>query len=94
MNVCLMRKGELEQLDKMVKDTLQERKFHGRQANNEQLNMKREEGGRGLMSFKDVYVRTKARAECYMDAPTDKWIKAAWANECSKKHTSTKNVAE
>ena len=26
-------------------------------------------------------------------ASTDKWIKAAWANECSKEHTSTKKIA-
>ena len=37
------------------------------------------------MSFKDVYTRAKARVVCYMAASTDKWIKAAWANECSKK---------
>ena len=46
------------------------------------------------MSFKDAYARTKARVVCYMAAFTDKWIKAAWANECSKEHTSTKKIAE
>ena len=35
MNVCVIRKGELEELDKMVQDILQERKFHGRQASDE-----------------------------------------------------------
>ena len=54
MNVCVIRKGELEELDKLVKDILWERKFHGRQACDERLYMRREEGGRGLMSFKDV----------------------------------------
>ena len=34
------------------------------------------------------------RVACYMAASTDKWIKAAWANECSKEHTSTKKMAE
>ena len=29
-----------------------------------------------------------------MAASTDKRIKAAWANECSKEHTSTKKIAE
>ena len=85
-NVCVIRKGELEELDKMVKDVLQERKFHGRQASDERLYMRPEEGGIGLMSFKDVYARTKVRVACYMAASTDKWIKAAWANECSKEH--------
>ena len=45
MNVCVRRKGELEELDKMVKDILRERKLHGRQANVERLYMRREEGG-------------------------------------------------
>ena len=93
MNVCMIRKGELEELDKMVKDTLRERKFHGRHASNKRLYMRREEGGRRLMSFKDIYVRTKARVACYMAVSTDKLIKAAWANECSKEHTSTKKIA-
>ena len=46
------------------------------------------------MSFKDVHARTKARVAWYMAASTDKWIKAAWVNECSKEHTSTKKIAE
>ena len=94
MNVCVIRKGELEELNKMVKEVLRERKFHGRQASDERLYMRREEGERGLMSFKDVYACTKERVACYMAASTDKWIKAAWASECSKEHTSRKQIAE
>ena len=90
MNVCVIRKGELEELNKMVKEVLRERKFHGREASDERLYMRREEGERGLMSFKDVYACTKERVVCYMAASTDKWIKAAWASECSKEHTSRK----
>ena len=94
MNVCVIRKGELEELDKMVKDTLRGGIFHGRQPSNKRLYMRREEGRRGLMSFKDVYECTKVRMACYMAASTDKWIKAAWANESSKEQTSTKKTAE
>ena len=46
------------------------------------------------MSFKDAYTRTKVRVACYMAVSTDKWIKAAWASECSKEHASTKKIAE
>ena len=46
------------------------------------------------MSFKDLYTRAKARVVCYMAASTDKWIKAAWTNECSEEDTSTKKIAE
>ena len=94
MNVCVIRKGKLEKLDKIVQDIVRERKFHGRQASDELLSMRREEGRRGLMSFKDVYVRTKVRVACYMAASTDEWIKAGRANECSKKHTLTNKIAE
>ena len=58
----------------MVKDILRERNFHGRQASDERLYMRQEELGRILISFKDVYARTKARVACYMAATTDKWI--------------------
>ena len=34
------------------------------------------------------------RLTCYLAASTEKWIKAAWANECSKENTSTKKIAE
>ena len=94
MNECVIRKGELEELDKMVKDILRERKIHGRQASDEWLYMRQEEGRRGLMSFKDVYAHTKAREVCYVTKSTDKWIKAVWGNECSMEDTSTKNIAE
>ena len=77
MNVCVIRKGELEELDKMVKDILRERKFHGRQPSEKRLYMRREGGGRGLMSFKDIYAHAKVRVACYMAASTDKWIKAS-----------------
>ena len=74
--------------------TARKKKFYGRQASDERLYMRREEGGKGLVSFKDVYARTEVTVACYMAASTDKWIKAVWANECSKEHTSTKKIAE
>ena len=47
-----------------------------------------------LMRFKGIYACTKARVACCMAPSTDKWIKAAWGNECSKEPTSTKKIAE
>ena len=91
MNVCVVRKGEMDELDKMVKDIPRERKFHGRQASNERLYKRREEGGRGLMNFN---ARTEARVACYMAASAGQWIKAAWGNECCKEHTSTQKITE
>ena len=47
MNVCNLGKGDLEELDKMVKTTLREKGFHGKQASDEILYAKREDGRRG-----------------------------------------------
>ena len=47
MNVCNLGKGDLDELDKIVKNVLQRDGFHGRQSSDE-----RKEGGRGLKSFK------------------------------------------
>jgi hypothetical protein len=49
------RKGDLEELDKIVKTALRKQGFHGKQASDERWYEKRDEGGRGLKSFKEVY---------------------------------------
>ena len=94
MNVCNLRKGDLEQLDKSVKAILRDKGFHGRQASDERLYMKRVDGGRGLKSFKEVYDETKVRVACYMATSTNIWIKAAWEYEHGKEFTSIKREAE
>ena len=40
MNVCVVRKGGIGELNKMVKDILREKNFHGRQASDEELCMR------------------------------------------------------
>ena len=59
MNVCNLGKGELDELDKIVKSILKREGFHGRQSGDERLYSKRIDGGRGLKSFKEVYDETK-----------------------------------
>lgn len=54
MNIFNLRKGELNELDKIVKHVLQREGFHGRQSSDESFYSKRREGGRGLKSFKEV----------------------------------------
>ena len=41
------------------------------------LYSKRNKGGSGLKSFKEVYDETKTRMVCYMAAATDDWIRVA-----------------
>ena len=44
MNVCNLRKGDLEELDKIVKTALREQGFHGKQASDARLYEKRDDG--------------------------------------------------
>ena len=55
---------------------------------------KREDGGRGLKSFKEVYDETKVTVACYMATSNNEWIKVSWRNEYLKEQTSLKREAE
>ena len=92
MNVCTFTKQKLDELDKAIKKILRDNKMHGRQASDEQLNMRRENGGRGLKSMKDLYEETKVA--CYMTQSESAWIKTAWRREFQKEGKSIKNEAE
>ena len=94
MNVCNLGKGELEELDKIVKSVLRREGFHGRQSSDERLYSKRNDGGKGLKSFKEVYDETKRIVACHMDLSTNKWIQSAWINETCKEQTSLTKEAE
>ena len=48
MNVCKMTKDELNELDQIVKRELRKSNMLGKQASDEQLYLKRDQGGRGL----------------------------------------------
>ena len=94
MNVCNVGKGNLDELDMTVKSVLQREGFHGRYSRDERLYSKRNKGGRGLKSFKEIYDETKTRMACYMTAATNKWIRAAWRNESQKEQILLKKEAE
>ena len=46
MNVCTFTKQKLDELDKAINKILRDNKMHGRQASDEWLYMRRENGGR------------------------------------------------
>ena len=94
MNVCNLGKGDLEELAMTVKSVLRREGFHGRQSSDERLYSKRNECGRGLKSFKEVYDETKTRVACYMAAARNKLIRVAWRNESQKEQISFKKEAE
>ena len=94
MNLRNLGEGDLDELDMAVKSVLWREGFHGRQSSDERLYLKRNEGGRGLKSFKEVYDETKTRVACYMAAATNEWIRVAWRNESQKEQISLKKEAE
>ena len=89
-----MGKGDVEELNNIVKTTLREKGFHRKQANDERLYAKREDGERGLKSFKEVYDETKVRVACYMATPNNEWIKMSWRNEYRKEQTLKREAEE
>ena len=94
MNVCNLGKGELGELNNIVKSSLRREGFHRRQSSDQRLLTNRREGGRGLKSFKELYDETKTRVACYMATSTDEWIEVTWKNEMSKEQTSLKREAK
>ena len=68
INVCKFSKRELNELDQIVKRELRSKQKLGKQASDERLYLKREDGRRGLKSMRDVYKETRTRMACYMQS--------------------------
>ena len=47
MNVCMLSRGELHELNMVIKRKLRKWKVHGKQASDERLYLRRSKGGRG-----------------------------------------------
>ena len=77
MNGSRFSKEELLELDQIIKRQVRRNNMLGRQSSDERLYLKREEGGRGLKSLRDVYKETKLRVACYMAMSQSEWIQAA-----------------
>ena len=88
MNVCQFSKGELMELDQVVKRELGSRNMLGRHGGDERLYLNSEDGGSGLKSIRDVYKETRLRVTCYMAKSTNEWIKVAWKRETLKDENS------
>ena len=93
VNVCKFTKAEVNELDLVVKRELRKSNMLGRQSSDERLYLKRNVGGRGLKSLRDVFVETILRVACYMIKCSNKWIKAAWKRELLKEINSIKDEA-
>ena len=58
-------KAELNELDLVVKKGLRKSNMLVRQSSDERHYLKRDVGGRGLKSLRDVFVETRFRVSCY-----------------------------
>ena len=70
----------------LVKDILRKRGMLGRQASDERLYLKRQDGGRGLKSLRQVYKETKVRVATYRVCCTSRWKRIAWKKEYDSEH--------
>ena len=52
--------------------------MHGKQCSDERLYLRKELGGRGIKSLKDVHAETKVGVACCMTFSNSMWIKEAW----------------
>ena len=87
MNMCQFNKGELMELDQVVKRELRSNNMLGRQGSDERLYLKREDGDRGQKSMRDVYKETR-QVICHMAKSTNEWINVAWKRETLKDENS------
>ena len=94
MNVCPFIQKKLYDLDMLVKDILRKTGMLGQQTSDERLFLKRQDGGRGLRSLRQVYKETKERVGIYMVCSTSRWIRIAWKTESNNECKSLKREAE
>ena len=80
--------GELKELDQVIKRELRAHTIQGRQTVDERLHSKREDGGHGIKSMRDVYQETRLRVASYMAYSKNMWIKAAWMRETRKEENA------
>ena len=89
MNICRFTKAELSELVQIIIRELRDKSMLGRQSSDERLYLKRENGGRGLKSMRDVYRETKLRIACYMEKSESPWKQEKiWDREKEKEYIS------
>ena len=93
ISVYKFTKAELNELNLAVKRKLRKINMLGGQSSEASLYLKRDVGGRGFKSLRDVFIETRLRVACYMVKSSNKWIKAAWKRELIKETNSIRDEA-
>ena len=88
INVCKFNSGELKELHQEIKRELRSKNMLLKQSSNETLYLRREDGGRGMKSLKDIYKETRLKVTCYMVCSENKWIRETWRRENTKEENS------
>ena len=83
-----MTKSELNELDQIVKREVRKNNMLGKQESDERLYLKRDQGGRGLKSIRDVHAETRTKVACYMCKSNNKCINVAWWRETVKENNT------
>ena len=79
---------ELKELDQVIKHELRSKNMLGKQSSDERLYLRREDGGRGIKSLKEIYKDRRLKVACYMACSENKWISVAWRREKTKDKNS------
>ena len=64
--MCKFSNRELKELDQVIKWEMRSSNILGKQGSDERLYLKREDGGRGINSMRDVYQEMRLRVASYM----------------------------
>ena len=60
----------------------------GKQTSDERLYLRREDGGRGIKSVRDIYKETRMGVACYMACSENRWISDVWKRQTVKQQSS------
>ena len=93
MNVMKISRGDLVEMESIIKRELRSRNMHGRLGSDERMYLPRELGGRGMRSIVDAYEQTKIRISCYLAMSQNDVLQEVWKRECEKEFISVKREA-
>ena len=93
MNVMKISRGDLLEMEGIIKKELRGRNMHGRLGSDARLYLPRELGGRGMRSIIDAYEQTKIRISCYLAMSQNDVLQEVWKRQCEKEFISVKREA-
>jgi hypothetical protein len=84
MNICHYTISELKELDVRMRRLLADKRMRGKEESIERLYMSKKEGGRGMVSFEQMYKSTKVMIAIYLCLTEDPMLKKVFQRERKK----------